>query len=69
MCALFQETYEQYDLSGARPAAATPSAAASSAAGFDTPALANRAAHFDVMHAHALSYLKLYYTDAHRAGE
>ena len=31
------------------------------AAGFDTPALDNRSAHFDVMYAHALGYLRLYY--------
>jgi Lipoxygenase len=61
MCALFQETYEQYDLTVLDPRRDAERRGIVGA-GFDTPALANRAAHFDVMHAHALRYLKLYYT-------
>jgi hypothetical protein len=61
MCALFQETYEQYDLRVLDPQRDAERRGILGA-GFDTPALANRQAHFDVMYAHALGYLKLYYT-------
>ncbi|HVG77289.1 MAG TPA: hypothetical protein VNF03_04060 [Patescibacteria group bacterium] len=61
MCALFQETYEQYNLIGLDPRR-DGERRGIVGAGFDTPALTNREAHFDVMHAHTLNYLKLYYT-------
>jgi len=60
MCALYADTYEQFDIrvfdpvrdAGRRGLADAP---------FDQPALANRRAHFDVMHEHASRYLGLYY--------
>lgn len=61
MCALFQESYEQYDLRVLDPERDAERRGITGA-GFDTPALANRQAHFDVMYAHALRYLKIYYT-------
>ena len=63
MCALFQESYEQYDLRALDPQRDAERRGIAGA-GFDTPALANRQAHFDVMYAHALRYLKIYYPAA-----
>ena len=60
MCALFTETWAAYDLTVLDPHRDAERRGIAGA-GFDTPALANRAAHFDVMHAHALRYLALYY--------
>jgi hypothetical protein len=60
MCALFAESYGQYDVSVLDPRRDAERRGLL-AGGFDTPALANREAHFDVMFAHALRYLRLYY--------
>lgn len=60
MCALFQESYEAYNLSVLDPRRDAERRGIADA-GFDTPALANREAHFDVMYAHALRYLQIYY--------
>ena len=60
MCTLFQESYDQYDFTVLDPQRDAERRGIAGA-GFDTPALANRQAHFDVMHAHALRYLQVYY--------
>lgn len=60
MCTLFQESYETYDLTVLDPRRDAERRGIADA-GFDTPALANREAHFDVMYAHALRYLQIYY--------
>lgn len=60
MCKLFEETYERYDITVLDPARDAERRAILDA-GFDTPALSNHSALFDVMHAHALRYLGLYY--------
>jgi len=60
MCTLFQESYEAYDLTVLDPRRDAERRGIADA-GFDTPALANREAHFDVMYAHALRYLQIYY--------
>jgi arachidonate 15-lipoxygenase len=60
MCKLFEESYEEYDITLLHPSRGAERRGIRNA-GFDTPALANREAHFNVMHAHALRYLKLYY--------
>jgi Lipoxygenase len=60
MCTLFQESYDQYDFTVLDPQRDAERRGIAGA-GFDTPALANRQAHFDVMHAHALRYLPVYY--------
>ncbi len=60
MCALFTETWAAYDITVLDPHRDAERRGIAGA-GFDTPALANRAAHFDVMHAHAQRYLALYY--------
>ena len=60
MCALFTETWPAYDITVLDPHRDAERRGIAGA-GFDTPALANRAAHFDVMHAHARRYLALYY--------
>jgi arachidonate 15-lipoxygenase len=60
MCALFSESYEEYDLGVLDPGRDAKRRGLLDG-GFDTPALANRLAHWDVMHAHALRYLKIYY--------
>jgi hypothetical protein len=59
-CRLFEETYEQYDITVLDPARDAERRGIVRA-GFDTPALSNRLAHFDVMHAHAARYLEIYY--------
>jgi len=60
MCKLFEESYEQYDITVLDPERDAERRGIKDA-GFETPALANRKAHFDVMHNHARNYLKLYY--------
>lgn len=60
MCKLFEESYEEYDITVLHPARDGAIRGISNA-GFDTPALVNREAHFDVMCAHARHYLSLYY--------
>ena len=60
MCALFTETWAAYDLTVLDPHRDAERRGIVGA-GFDTPALANRAAHFDVMHAHTQRYLALYF--------
>jgi len=63
LCTLFQESYEKYDLTVLDPRRDAERRGIADA-GFDTPALANREAHFDVMYAHALRYLQIYYASA-----
>lgn len=60
MCALFTETWRTYDITVLDPHRDAERRGIIEA-GFDTPALANRAAHFDVMHRHTRRYLALYY--------
>jgi hypothetical protein len=60
MCQLFEETYEQFDIRVLDPARDAQRRGIREA-GFDTPALANRQALFDVFHAHAARYLRAYY--------
>jgi len=61
MCKLMEETYDEYDITTLDPTLDAQRRGIKGA-GFETPALANRQAHFDVMHAHALAYLRLYYS-------
>lgn len=61
MCKLFEETYNEYDITTLDPTLDAQRRGIKHA-GFETPALANRQALFDVMHAHALAYLHLYYS-------
>ena len=61
MCKLFEESYEQYDITVLDPDRDAEGRGIKDA-GFETPALLNRQAHFDVMYAHACNYLKLYYS-------
>jgi arachidonate 15-lipoxygenase len=61
MCALFTESYEQFDIRVLDPVRDAERRGLSDAP-FDQPALTNRRAHFDVMHEHALRYLGRYYT-------
>lgn len=58
---LFEEGYEQYDITVLDPGRDAERRGIKDA-GFDTPALANRQAHFDLMYAHAFNYLNLYYS-------
>jgi hypothetical protein len=60
MCKLFEETYAQYDITVLDPARDADERGIKGA-GFDTPVLSNRQAIFDVMQAHALRYLRVYY--------
>jgi len=60
MCRLFEDTYREYDL-GVLDPAGDARRRGIAGQGFDTPALDNRQAHWDVMHAHADRYLRLYY--------
>jgi len=60
MCKLFEESYGDYDITVLDPALDAERRGIKDA-GFDTPALINRQAHFNVMYAHALRYLRLYY--------
>ena len=61
MCKLFEESYEKYDVTVLDPARDAERRGIKNA-GFDTPALDNRQAHFDVMYAHAANYLARYYS-------
>lgn len=61
MCQLFEDTYERYDITVLDPAR-DATRRGIDGRGFDTPAQANRHAHFEVMYAHAARYLRLYYT-------
>jgi hypothetical protein len=60
MCKLFEETYEQFDIRVLDPARDAERRGVRDA-GFSTPALLNRQAIFDVIHAHAARYLRAYY--------
>jgi lipoxygenase len=60
MYKLFEDSYEQFDIAVLDPELDAEHRGIKDA-GFETPALANRKAHFDVMHAHAVNYLQLYY--------
>ncbi len=60
MCKLFGESYAAYDAIVLDPARDAERRGVKNA-GFETPTLLNREAHFNVMHAHALRYLHLYY--------
>jgi len=60
MCRLFEESYEEFDISAFDPARDAERRGITNG-GFSTPALGNRQAHFEVMHAHAQRYLGLYY--------
>ncbi|HTY76542.1 MAG TPA: lipoxygenase family protein [Candidatus Bathyarchaeia archaeon] len=60
MCRLFADTWDAYDISVLHPARDAERRGLVGA-GFETPALDNRRAHFDVMRAHAHRYLRLYY--------
>jgi hypothetical protein len=60
MCKLFEETYDQYDITVLDPERDAELRGIRNA-GFDTPALSNRQTLFDVMQAHALRYLRIYY--------
>jgi hypothetical protein len=69
MCKLFEESYEAFDITVLDPARDAERRGIV-AAGFETPALANRQAHFDVMYEHARRYLGLYYaSDAALRGD
>jgi arachidonate 15-lipoxygenase len=65
MCKLFEETYDQYDITVLDPERDAERRGIRNA-GFDTPALSNRQALFDVMQAHALRYLRIYYDSDER---
>jgi arachidonate 15-lipoxygenase len=60
MCQLFEGSYEEFDITVLDPARDAETRGIRNA-GFDTPALVNRQAHFEVMYAHALHYLGIYY--------
>jgi arachidonate 15-lipoxygenase len=60
MCKLFEESYETYDIRVIDPAQDAAHRAIDTGL-FDTPARANREAHFEVFYRHALRYLRLYY--------
>jgi hypothetical protein len=64
MCKLFEESYEDYDIVVLDPARDAERRGIRRA-GFDTPALDNQEAVFDVIHAHALRYIALYYSSDH----
>lgn len=60
MCKLFADSYDDFDLLMLDPERDAERRGIKDA-GFETPALANRMAVFEVMHAHALRYLRIYY--------
>ena len=60
MCRLYEDSYEEYDSTTLDPARDAERRGIKDG-GFDTPALTNRQALFDVMHAHVLRYMRLYY--------
>src|SRR5947207_1240010 len=63
MCKLFEETYDQYDITVLDPERDAEQRGITDA-GFDTPALSNRRALFHLNQAQALLYLHLYYDPA-----
>jgi Lipoxygenase len=60
MCKLFADTYDQYDVTVLDPQLDAERRGIHNR-GFDTPALSNRLALFNVMLGHVLRYLRLYY--------
>ncbi|KYG03989.1 hypothetical protein BE21_49130 [Sorangium cellulosum] len=60
MCQLYEEAYADYDAIVIDPAREAERRGLLDA-GFDTPTLANRLAHFEVMCRHAERYLRVYY--------
>jgi hypothetical protein len=60
VCNLFRDSYERYDLTVIHPRRDAERRGIVDA-GFETPALDNQVAHFDVMRAHAARYLAVYY--------
>jgi hypothetical protein len=60
MCKLFEESYDEYDVTVCDPARYAAERGIASG-GFDTPALDNYVAVFDVLRAHADRYLAAYY--------
>ena len=60
MCRLFDDSYQQHDLTVVDPVHDAVRRGIGGA-GFDTPALDTYVAHFDVFRAHASRYLRLYY--------
>jgi arachidonate 15-lipoxygenase len=60
VCQLLEETYGDFDITLLDPERDAERRGVVGA-GFDTPAQDNRRALFEVMHAHALRYLRLYY--------
>ncbi len=60
LCRLFEDSYDQYDVRVIDPMADAERRGVLKG-GFALPYLDNRQAHFDVMHAHARRYLRLYY--------
>jgi hypothetical protein len=61
MCKLYEDSYDDYDIVVLDPARDAERRGIRGG-GFDTPALRNQEALFDVMHAHALRYMALYYS-------
>lgn len=61
MCELFEDSYEDYDITVLDPERDAERRGLRDA-GFDTPGLTNQRAVFDVLHAHAARYLDLYYS-------
>ena len=61
MCKLSADSYEGYDVTVLNPALDAERRGIKRA-GFDTPALVNQEAIYDVLHAHVLRYLRLYYS-------
>jgi arachidonate 15-lipoxygenase len=68
MCKLFEETYLGYDISVLDPARDATRRGIDGGL-FDTPAQANREAHFNVFYDHALRYLRLYYGSGEALGK
>lgn len=69
MCRLFDDSYQQHDLTTVDPVH-DAGRRGIVGAGFETPALDNYVAHFDVFRAHAARYLGLYYgSDGDLAGD
>jgi arachidonate 15-lipoxygenase len=61
MCKLFADTYDQYDVTVLDPKLDAQQRGIADGS-IDTPALANRSELFELMLAHALRYLRAYYT-------
>lgn len=60
LCALFEDSYEQYDIRVMHPTADAERRGINNR-GLDLPYLGNRQAHYDVFLRHATRYLRLYY--------